>query len=203
MANILNNLLNALHVTDEDDDLDEDYDAYVNEMKRKEERQIQPKQTAAREQREARNAAAQRASYQEYEAVAVNQNTTSGYADTRKDRSQKTERLNSGKVVPLRTTAKGLEVCIMKPTRFEDSQDICDVLLSGRAAVINLEGFDLDVAQRVMDFVSGSVYAVNGRLHQISSYIFIISPETVDISGDYLDIIKQDGFGVPTLNKGF
>ncbi len=209
MANILNNLLNALHVTDEDD-LDEDYDDYLTEMeekeRRKEERQLR-KQTSVREPREVN--VSSRSSYRdEYEVAAVNQNVAvnSGYSDSKKERSQKperTERLNSGKVVPLRTTAKGFEVCIMKPTSFEDSQDICDMLLSGRAAVINLEGFDVDAAQRVMDFVSGSVYAVNGRLHQISNYIFIISPESVDISGDYLDIIKQDGFGVPTLAKGF
>lgn len=208
MGTILNNLLNALHVTDEDD-LDEDYEVYVNEMeekvRRKEERQTQ-RQTV-REPREVKStAASQRASYRDEMESAVSQTAAAvngGYSEVKRDRQQRTERLNNGKVVPLRTTAKGLEVCIMKPTTFEDSQDICDMLLSGRAAVINLEGFDVELAQRVMDFVSGSVYAMNGRLHQISSYIFIISPETVDISGDYLDIIRQDGFGVPTLNKGF
>jgi cell division inhibitor SepF len=102
--------------------------------------------------------------------------------EARKEKVTKLERTASNKVVPIRTTAKGFEVCIMKPTSFEDSQDICDMLMSGRAAVINLEGFDVDIAQRIMDFISGAVYALNGKLHQISSYIFIISPDTVDIS---------------------
>ena len=65
------------------------------------------------------------------------------------------------------------------------------MLLTGRPTVINLEGFDDKLAQRTMDFISGSVYAINGRLHRISSCIFIISPDTVDISGDYLDMIKK------------
>ena len=91
----------------------------------------------------------------------------------------------------------------MKPTSFEDSQDICDMLLSGRAAVVNLEGFDPMEAQRIMDFISGCVYAINGKLHQISRYIFIFSPDSVDISGDYLDLVPDDGFGVPTINKEF
>lgn len=124
-------------------------------------------------------------------------------AAPKKDRAPRMERTTNNKIVPIRTTPKGLEVCIMKPTSFEDSQDICDMLLTGRAAVVNLEGFDPDDAQRIMDFISGSVYAINGKLHQISKYIFIFSPDTIDISGDYLDLMPMEGFEVPTLNKEF
>ena len=91
----------------------------------------------------------------------------------------------------------------MKPSTFADSQDICDLLLEGRAVVVNLEGFDPLEAQRIMDFISGCVYSINGRLHQISRYIFIFSPDSIDISGDYLDIAAEDGFGVPTINQEF
>lgn len=123
--------------------------------------------------------------------------------DYRKERVKGVERSSAGKVIPIRTTPKGLEVCIMKPTSFEDSQIICDMLLTGRATVINLEGFDDKMAQRTMDFVSGSVYAINGRLHRISSCIFIVSPDTVDISGDYLDMIRDDNFDPPTFDSKF
>ncbi|WP_310603887.1 cell division protein SepF [Anaerosporobacter sp.] len=126
-------------------------------------------------------------------------------SETRKERTQRLERErsnSSNKIVPIRTS-KGLEVCITKPSSFEDSQDICDMLLGGRAAVVNLEGFDPVEAQRIMDFISGCVYAINGKLHQISRYIFIFSPDTVDISGDYLDLVQDEGFGVPTINKEF
>jgi cell division inhibitor SepF len=91
----------------------------------------------------------------------------------------------------------------MKPTAFEDSQEICDMLLTGRAIVINLEGFDDKLAQRTMDFISGSVYAINGKLHRISNCIFIVSPDTVDISGDYLDLIQNNGFEPPTFHSKF
>ena len=87
----------------------------------------------------------------------------------------------------------------MKPNNFEDSQDICDVLLSNKIAIINLEELEMDVAQRIMDFISGAVYTMNGKLHEIHGYIFIASPETVDISGDYSEFIEQSGFAVPTL----
>lgn len=137
-------------------------------------------------------------------APTARRNTEEAPADTpRERRAARMERTTSNKVVPIRTTPKGLEVCIMKPSSFEDSQDICDMLLTGRAVVVNLEGFDPIDAQRIMDFISGSVYAINGKLHQISKYIFIFSPDTIDISGDYLGFIADDSFEVPTLNKEF
>lgn len=105
---------------------------------------------------------------------------------------------------PVRSSAGtrgGMEVSIMKPTCFEDSQDICDALVAGKPIIVNLENFDVELAQRVMDFVCGCLYSINGKLHQISGYIFIVSPDEVDISGDYLALMRQDGFGVPTFNR--
>jgi cell division inhibitor SepF len=58
-------------------------------------------------------------------------------------------------------------------------------------------------AQRIMDFISGCIFAISGKMHQISRYIFIFSPESVDISGDYLELSQDDEFGIPTLNKEF
>lgn len=89
----------------------------------------------------------------------------------------------------------------MKPLRFEDSQDICDMLKNERAIIVNLEGLDLALAQRIMDFTAGAIYSLNAKIHQISGYVFCISPEKVDISGDYMDMIQQTGFEVPNLNR--
>ena len=122
--------------------------------------------------------------------------------DSRKVRAFKVDRASS-KIVPIKSANRNLEVCIMKPSSFSDSQDICDMLLAGHAVVVNLEGFDPLEAQRIMDFISGCVYSINGRLHQISRYIFIFSPDSIDISGDYLDSSPDDGFGVPTINQEF
>ena len=88
----------------------------------------------------------------------------------------------------------------MKPINFNDSQDICDVLLSSRIAVVNLEDLELPMAQRIIDFLSGSVYALDGKLFNISNFIYIIAPASVDISGDYAEIAEQTGFDVPVLN---
>lgn len=109
----------------------------------------------------------------------------------------------NSKVVPMRSAARGLEVCIVKPTSFEDSQQVCEILLEGRACVVNLEGFDADDAQRIMDFISGCIFAINGKLHRISKYIFIFAPDNVDISGDYLDLLPNDKKNTMTINREF
>ena len=82
----------------------------------------------------------------------------------------------------------GMEVCVMKPTSIEDAREITDTLLSNRTVVLNLEGIDVDIAQRIIDFTSGSCYAISGNLQKISHYIFIITPASVDVSGDFQDI---------------
>ena len=71
----------------------------------------------------------------------------------------------------------------------EDTKEVTDTLLGNRAVVLNLEGIDVDLAQRIVDFVSGSCYAIRGNLQKISRYIFIITPPSVDISGDFQEMI--------------
>ena len=186
MANIFKSFLNSMRLTDDDDE----YEEYLNEEAEKE---------AKREKRLEKKSKSDK--YVEESRIPTPVTPVSN--DFKKERISKMERSAVNKVVPIRTTPKGLEVCIMKPTSFEDSQEICDMLLTGRATVINLEGFDDKLAQRTMDFISGSVYAINGKLHRISSCIFIVSPDTVDISGDYLDIIQENFFEPPTFHNKF
>ena len=82
----------------------------------------------------------------------------------------------------------GNEVCIFKPSSIEDSREITETLLSGKAVVINFEGLHVEISQRIIDFISGSCYALDGNLQKISNYIFIATPNSVDISGDFQDL---------------
>ncbi len=86
--------------------------------------------------------------------------------------------------------ASSMEVCVKKPTSVEDSREVTEALLNGTAVILNLEGLDLDVAQRIIDFSSGSCFALSGNLQKISNYIFIITPQNVDIFGDFQDILN-------------
>lgn len=106
------------------------------------------------------------------------------------------------KVTPIRT-GKGMEVCVIKPSTVEDGREISDTLLSGRAVILNLEGLQVNIAQRIIDFTSGACYSINGNLQKVSNYIFIITPETVDISGDFQDLLSGTGsFDVSAFRSG-
>jgi len=97
----------------------------------------------------------------------------------------------SSKVTPIkRRGGSPMEVCVIKPTNMEDTREIADTLLSNCTVVLNLEGIDIDLAQRVIDFTSGTCYSINGSLQKVSSYIFILTPANVDISGDITDILS-------------
>ena len=89
-----------------------------------------------------------------------------------------------------KTTASGNSVVVVKPTSVDESREITDTLLDNCTVVLNMEGLDMDVAQRIIDFASGSTYAIGGNLQKISSHIFIITPKSVDISGDFQEILS-------------
>lgn len=96
------------------------------------------------------------------------------------------------KVTPMRSARKsvGMEVCVIKPTTFADSREITETLLTNRTVVLNFEGLDVDVAQRIIDFISGSCFAIDGNLQKVSNYIFLATPKNVEISGDLQELLS-------------
>ncbi len=112
----------------------------------------------------------------------------------------------SSKVTPMRpskrqSAANSMEVCVVKPTTVEDAREITETLLLNRTVVLNVEGLDVETAQRIIDFTSGSCYAISGNLQKVSNYIFIITPPSVDISGDFADIM--DAFDLPAIQSQY
>lgn len=111
----------------------------------------------------------------------------------------------TSKITPMRTgrsAVSNMEVCVIKPKDMEDTREIADTLLDGCTVILNLEGIDIDMAQRVIDFSSGTCYAIDGRLQKVSSYIFIMTPSNVEITGDFQQIINNS-FDMPAMRKGF
>ena len=119
----------------------------------------------------------------------------------------KGKRTSQPKVTPIhRTVTKkmpgtGMEVCVIKPTSVEDAREITETLLANRTVVLNLEGLDVDIAQRIIDFTSGACYSLGGSLQKVSSYIFILGPEGVDITGDLQNILGSSS--TPSVRAGY
>lgn len=83
----------------------------------------------------------------------------------------------------------GIKMIIAKPEKYEDSQGICDQIKQDIPVIVNLEKVEYPVAQRIMDFLSGTSYALDGNVQRVASNIFLFAPEHIDISIDF----KSDG----------
>lgn len=94
------------------------------------------------------------------------------------------------------------EVCVIKPKQFDESTEIVDALLDNCTVILNLEGLDITLAQHIIDFTAGASYAIDGNIKKVSSYIFILTPEGVDITGDSQEILN-DIAGSASMYEGF
>ena len=99
----------------------------------------------------------------------------------------------SGKVVNIHATAQ-LQVVLVKPDRFDSVTEIAEHLRSKHAVVLNLESTNKDVARRLVDFLSGCAYALDGKIKKIAISTYIITPYNVDFVGDNLmDELENNG----------
>ena len=96
------------------------------------------------------------------------------------------------KVVNIHTTTQ-LQVVLVKPDRFENAAEIADHLREKRTVVLNLESTNRDVARRLLDFLSGVAYANEGKIKKVANSTFIITPYNVDILGDLIDELENNG----------
>ena len=96
------------------------------------------------------------------------------------------------KVIPIR---KELEVTMIRPTSVEESRIVVDNLKGGRAVVLNLEDVRTNIAQRIVDFICGAAYDMEGNLQSISDSIFIVTPPNIGLSGEFTDLLGGSGLG--------
>lgn len=111
----------------------------------------------------------------------------------REERVEKASRKQkSDKVLNIHTTAQ-LQVVLVKPERFEEAPAIADNLNAKRTVVLNLESTNRDIARRLLDFLSGVAYANNGQIKRVANSTYIITPYNVDVMGDLLDELENNG----------
>ncbi len=85
--------------------------------------------------------------------------------------------------------SNNFSVCVIRPKSMEDALQIAQMLIAHCTIILNLEGLDLEVSQRIFDFASGACCASRGSLDKISNYIFVVTPHDVDITGEFQKIL--------------
>ncbi len=96
------------------------------------------------------------------------------------------------RVVNIHATTQ-LAVVLVKPERYEDAASIADHLNAKKTVVLNLEQTNKDVTRRLIDFLCGVAYANNGQMKRVANNTYIITPYNVDIMGDLLDELENNG----------
>lgn len=86
---------------------------------------------------------------------------------------------------------EGIRLMLFEPRSYNDAQDIADNLRHRRPVVINLHRVEKDQAKRIVDFLSGTVYALNGDIQKVGDHIFVCTPENVDIQGNISSVVEE------------
>ena len=145
--------------------------------------------------------------FEEYEAVAPRATERRERSIERYERPERIERAprndsysnvtsleeeRRNKVVNIRAATQ-LQVVLVKPEKFEDASAIADHLREKRTVVLNLESTIKEIARRLLDFLSGVAYANEGKIKKVASSTYIITPYNVDILGDLIDELENNG----------
>lgn len=186
MSKITDKIKNVFTVDydDYDDDYYDDYEDEVEEKTSSASNRFSTKKTASKKTE----------MVDDYDELNNESDTETPFTSQMKKRATartaKQARPARSKVVPIKN-GSSMEVCVIKPTYYESTRDIIDTLLEGKPVILNLEGMKLDLAQRVVDTVSGGCYAIQGNLQKVNGYIYLVTPNSVDISGDFQDMVSE------------
>lgn len=90
---------------------------------------------------------------------------------------------NKEKVVSMPQTQQ-IKMVISQPTTFDQSEEICEFLKEKKSVIVNLEYVNKDVARRIVDFISGGVYALDGYIQKVSNSIFLVAPSNYEITNE-------------------
>ncbi|MBQ8586618.1 MAG: cell division protein SepF [Oscillospiraceae bacterium] len=93
---------------------------------------------------------------------------------------------NAGRVVSISPGVQ-LQVILVKPDRFDQVSEIADHLRAKEAVVLNLENTTKDIARRLVDFLSGVAYALDGKIKKVAVSTYLITPYNVSITGEWED----------------
>ncbi|PPA72123.1 cell division protein SepF [Jeotgalibacillus proteolyticus] len=107
-------------------------------------------------------------------------------------RTNKKQPVQKQNVVSLQSVQKSSKMVLLEPRMYAEAQDIADHLKSHRAVVVNLQRINKDQAKRIVDFLSGTVYAIGGDIQRVGTDIFLCTPDNIEVSGNITDFIQED-----------
>ena len=107
---------------------------------------------------------------------------------------------NNSKVVSMPQN-QSIRMVISQPTTFEQSEEICGFLKEKKSVILNLEYVNKDVARRIVDFISGGVYALDAHIQKVSNSIFLIAPINYEITNEMAREEIKNKLSVSWLNK--
>lgn len=88
------------------------------------------------------------------------------------------------KVIPMNTAISSSKMVITQPTCYEDVQEIGEYLKAKKSVIINLENVGKEDARRILDFLSGATFMIEGTIQKVSNLIYLITPKNVEIQND-------------------
>ncbi|MBB4824007.1 cell division inhibitor SepF [Sporosarcina luteola] len=97
----------------------------------------------------------------------------------------------TGNIVSLQSIQKSSKVILVEPRVYAEAQDISEHLKNKRAVVVNLQRIERDQGVRIVDFLSGTVYALGGDIQRIGTDIFLCVPENVEVAGSITDYFER------------
>ncbi|TDQ42341.1 cell division protein SepF [Aureibacillus halotolerans] len=95
-------------------------------------------------------------------------------------------------VVSLQSVQQSSKMVLVEPRMYDEAQDIADHLKNRRTVVINLQRISSDQAKRIVDFLSGTVYALGGDIQKLGPNTFLCTPDNVDVSGAITEMLQTD-----------
>ncbi|KGX93248.1 cell division protein SepF [Pontibacillus halophilus JSM 076056 = DSM 19796] len=105
---------------------------------------------------------------------------------------QESQQEKKQNVVSLKTMQQSSKVVLTEPRSYNEAQEIADHLVNRRATVINLQMVDHTQAKRIVDFLSGTVYAIGGDIQKLGSQTFLCTPDNIDVSGSITEMLTAE-----------
>lgn len=121
--------------------------------------------------------------YEEYQPYQAEEQLT---------RSEKHEKQDKKNVVSLKSVQSQIKVVLSEPRSYDETQDIADHIVNRRSVVINLQRVDYEQAKRIVDFLSGTVYAVSGDIQKLGPHTFLCTPDNVEITGSITQMVEDE-----------